>query len=64
MCKKIYVKRCILGISLTHEAKLKRTLVEYPVKTSVKGGRCQPIRLSNKGGKYLISSGLSIGLLY
>ena len=64
MCKEIYIKRYILGISLTHKAKLKRTLAGYPVKTFIKGERRQPIRLSNKGGKYLMSSGLSIGLFY
>jgi len=58
------VERYVLGVSLTHKAKLKRTLAGYPVKTFVKGGRRQPIRLSNKGGKYLISSGLGVGPLY
>ena len=58
------VKRCILGISLAREAELKKTLAGYPVKTSIKGRRRQPVRLSNKGGKYLTSSGLGIGLLY
>ena len=64
MCREIYIKRCILGISLTHKAKLERILAGYLIKTSVKGGRRQPIRLSNKGKKYLTSSGLGIGLLY
>jgi hypothetical protein len=64
MYKEIYIKRYILGISLTHKAKLKRILVGYPVKTSIKGGRCQPIKLSNKSRKYLISSGLGIRPLY
>ena len=63
MGKKIYVKRYILGVSLAHKAKLKRILVGYLAKTSIKGGRYQPVRLSNKGGKHLISSGLGIRLL-
>jgi hypothetical protein len=49
-----------LGISLTYKAKLKRTLVGRLVKTFVKGGRYWPIRLSNKGGKRLTSSGLGV----
>ena len=49
-----------LGVGLTYKAKLKRMLAGRLVKTSVKGGRCWPIRLSNKGGKRLISSGLGI----
>ena len=60
----MYIKRCILGISLVRKAKLKRTLAGYLVKTSVKGGRRQPVRLSNKSGKHLTSSGLNIKLLY
>ena len=60
----MYVKRCVLGISLMHKAELKRILAEYPVKTFIKGGRHQPIKLSNKSGKYLISSSLGIGPLY
>ena len=62
MCVKkyIYIKRCVLGISLVYKAKLKRILVGYLVKTFIKGKRRQPVRLSNKGRKYLISSGLSI----
>ena len=47
-----------------HKAKLKRILVKYLVKTSIKGGRHQPIKLSNKGRKYLISSSLGIGPLH
>jgi hypothetical protein len=39
MERKIYVERCVLGISLTHKAELKRILAGYPVKTSIKGGR-------------------------
>ena len=58
------VKRYILGVSFVYKAELKRILVEYLVKTSVKGGRHQPVRLSNKGGKYLMSSSLGIGPLY
>jgi hypothetical protein len=64
VCKEIYIKRYILGISLMHKAKLKRMLVGYLVKTFIKGGRRQPVKLSNKSGKYLISSGLGVGLLY
>ena len=58
------VKRYILGISLAREAKLKRTLAGYLVETFIKGGRRQSVRLSNKGGKYLTSSGLNVGLFY
>ena len=58
------IERCILGISLIYKAKLKRILAEYLVKTSIKGGRRWPIRLSNKGGKSLTSSGLGVGPLY
>ena len=58
------VKRYILGISLTHKAKLKRMLVGYPVKIFVKGKRRQPIRLSNKSKKYLIFSSLGVRLFY
>ena len=57
------MERCVLDISLTHEAKLKRTLAGYLVGTSVRGGRRQPVRLSNKGKKHLMSSGLDIGPL-
>ena len=60
----MYIKRYILGISLTHKTKLKRILAGYLVKTSIKGGRHQPIRLSNKSKKYLISSSLGIRPLY
>jgi hypothetical protein len=35
----MYIEKCVLGISLTREAKLKRTLVGYLVKTFIKGGR-------------------------
>jgi hypothetical protein len=42
------------------KAKLKRMLAGYPVKTFMKGGRRQPVRLSNKGGKYLTSSSLGV----
>ena len=68
------VKRYILGISLTHKAELKKILIGYLVKTSIKGGRHQPVKLSNKskkylmfnslGGKYLTSSSLGIRPLY
>ena len=64
MGKKIYVERYILGISLAHKAELKKILIGYLVKTSIKGRRHQPVRLSNKGRKYLMSSGLGIGPLY
>ena len=58
------IKRCVLGISLAHKAKLKRILAEYLVKTFIKGGRHQPIKLNNKGGKHLMSNSLGIGPLY
>ena len=58
------IKRYILGISFVYKTKLKRILVGYLIKTFIKGGRHQPIRLSNKGGKHLIFSGLDIGLFY
>ena len=64
MYKKKCVKRYVLGVSLIYKAKLKRILIGYPVKTFIKGRRRQPMRLSNKSGKYLTSSGLNIGLLY
>jgi len=60
----MYVERYVLGISFIRKAKLKKTLAGYLVKTSVKGGRRWPIRLSNKGRKYLTFSGLSVGPLY
>ena len=47
-----------------HKTELKRILVGYLVKTFIKGGRRQPVKLSNKGGKYLISSSLGIRPLY
>ena len=47
-----------------HKAKLKRILIGYLIKTFIKGRRRQPIKLSNKGGKHLISSSLGVGLLY
>ena len=62
--KKMCVERCILGISLTHEAELKRTLAGYLVGISVRGKRRQPVRLSNKGGKHLMSNGLGIKPLH
>ena len=58
------IKRYILGISLTYKAKLKKMLVGYLVKIFIKGGRHQPIKLNNKGGKYLIFSGLGVRPLY
>ena len=58
--KKKYIKRYVLGISLIHKAKLKRMLIGYLIKTFIKGGRRQPVKLNNKGGKYLIFSSLSI----
>ena len=64
MCKKKYIKRCVLGISLVYKTKLKRILVRHLVKTFIKGRRRQPVRLSNKGKKYLISSSLGVGPLY
>ena len=64
MCREIYIKRYILGISLTRKTKLEKTLVGYPVKTFIKGKRRQPIKLSNKGKKYLIFSSLGIRPLY
>ena len=62
--KKICVEKYVLGVSLTRKAKLKRMLAGYLVKTSMKGGRRRPVRLSNKGGKHLMFSGLGIGLPY
>jgi hypothetical protein len=35
----MYIKRCILGISLIHKAKLKKILAGYLVKTFIKGGK-------------------------
>ena len=60
MGRKICVERYILGISLTYKAELKRMLVGYLVEIFIKGGRRRPIRLSNKGKRHLISSGLGI----
>ena len=60
MYREIYIKRYILDISLTHKAELKKILTGYPVKTFIKGRRHQPVKLSNKSGKYLIFSGLGI----
>ena len=62
--KKKCVKRCVLGISLVYKAKLKKILAGYLIETFIKGGRRQPVRLSNKGGKYLTSSSLGVGPLY
>ena len=58
------VKKYVLGVSLIYKAKLKRILIRYLIKTSIKGGRRWPIRLNNKGGKYLTSSGLGVRLPY
>ena len=58
------VKRYVLGISLARKTKLKKILVEYLVETSMKSRRHQPVKLSNKGGKYLIFNSLSIKPLY
>ena len=58
------VKRSILGVSLIRKTKWKRILVGYLVKTSIKGERRQPVKLSNKGGKHLISNSLGIRPLY
>ena len=58
------VERCVLGISLIYKAKLKRILVGYLVKTFIKGERRQPVKLSNKSRKYLMSSGLGIRPFY
>ena len=60
----MYIERYILGISLAYKAKLKKILVGYLVKTSIKGRRHQPVKLSNKGKKYLTSSSLGIRPLY
>ena len=64
MYRKMYIKRCVLGINFIRKAKLKKILAGYLVKTFIKGGRRQPVRLNNKSGKYLTSSGLSVGPLY
>ena len=58
------MERYILGISLIYKAELKKMLIGYLVETSIKGRRHQPIKLSNKGRKYLISSSLGIRPLY
>ena len=60
----MYIERYILGISFIYKTKLKKMLARYLIKTSIKGKRCWPIRLSNKGKKYLISSSLGVGPLY
>ena len=39
MGKKMYIERCVIGVSLAREAELKKILVGYLVKTSIKGGR-------------------------
>ena len=60
----MYIKRYILGISLIYKTKLRRMLIEYLVKTSIKGKKHQPVRLNNKGEKYLIFSGLGVRPLH
>ena len=60
----IYIKRCVLDISLIREAELKRILIGYLIEIFIKGRRRRPIRLSNKGGKYLTSNSLGVGLPY
>ena len=42
------IKRCILGISFAHKAKLERILAGYLVKTSIKGGRRHVTDLINR----------------
>ena len=64
MCREIYVKRYILGISFIYKAELKKMLVGYLVKNFIKGKRRQLVRLSNKNRKYLTSSGLGFGPPY
>ena len=54
------VERYVLGISLMRKAELKRMLAGRLVKISIKGGRRWPVRLSNRGGRYLTSSGLDV----
>ena len=46
------------------KAELKRILVGYSVKTFIKGRRRQPVKLSNKSRKYLMSSSLGVRPLY
>ena len=58
------IKRYVLDISLTHKAELKRILAGYPVETFIKGERHQPIKLSNKGRKYLTSYSLGVRPFY
>ena len=62
--KKICIKRYVLGVSLIYKAELKRILAGYLVKTFKKGRRRQPVKLSNKSGKYLTSNSLGVGPLY
>ena len=58
------IKRCVLGVSLAREAELKRMLAGYPVETFIKCERHQPIKLSNKGRKYLTSYSLGVRPFY
>ena len=60
MCKKKCIKRCVLGISFVYKAKLKRILAGYLVKIFIKSKRRQPMRLNNKGKKYLIFNSLGV----
>ena len=59
MCKEI-----CFSVSLTREAKLKRILVGYLVKTFIKGKRRRPVKLNNKSRKHLTFNSLGIGLPY
>ena len=47
-----------------YKAELKRMLTGYLVETSIKDRRHQPVRLSNKSRKYLMSNGLGIRPFY
>ena len=47
-----------------HKAKLEKILVGYLVKTFIKSRRRQPVKLSNKSRKYLMSSSLGVRPLY
>ena len=60
----MYIKRCVLGVSLVYKAELKRILAGYLVKTFIKGERRQPVKLSNKSRKYLMFSSLGVRPLY
>jgi hypothetical protein len=60
VCKEMYIKRYVLGVSLIHKVELRRTLVGYLVEIFIKGRRRRPIRLSNKSRRHLISSSLGV----